>query len=95
MGEAARVEPEARGEEGNQMTDAQLITLCVAIIMPLSLLLYSNSRITDTKETLRAEMQVVKGEILVMLTRIENKIDHIAEMQASHSERLDKLEKQG
>jgi hypothetical protein len=38
------------------MTDAQLLTLVIAIVVPLSLLLYSNSRVTDTKETLRAEI---------------------------------------
>jgi hypothetical protein len=38
------------------MTDAQLLTLAIVIIVPLSLLLYSNSRITYTKDTLRAEI---------------------------------------
>ena len=45
------------------MTDQQLITLAIAIIFPLSMLLYSNSRISDTKETLRSEMQGVRTEI--------------------------------
>jgi hypothetical protein len=39
------------------MTDAQMMTLALAIIIPLSLLLYSNSRITEAKETLRAEIR--------------------------------------
>ena len=39
------------------MTDAQMMTLALAVIIPLSLLIYSNSRITDTKETLRAEIR--------------------------------------
>jgi hypothetical protein len=39
------------------MTDPQLVTLAFAIIIPLSLLLYSNGRITEAKETLRAEMR--------------------------------------
>jgi hypothetical protein len=33
-----------------------MMTLALAIIIPLSLLLYSNSRISEAKETLRAEM---------------------------------------
>ena len=37
------------------MTESQLMTLAMAVILPLSLLIYSNSRITDAKETLRAE----------------------------------------
>ena len=43
------------GEGDNEaMTDAQMMALALAIIIPLSLLLYSNSRITEAKETLRA-----------------------------------------
>ena len=38
------------------MTDAQAVTLALAVIIPLSLLIYSNSRITEAKETLRAEL---------------------------------------
>lgn len=38
------------------MTDVQLMTLAVAFIVPLSMLIYSNSRITEAKETLRAEI---------------------------------------
>jgi hypothetical protein len=88
------------------MTDTQLLTLCLAIIMPLSMLLYSNSRIGEAKETLRAEIKTLGGELRTdsiqlradlnaTLVRIENKIDHIAETQAVHSERLDRLEKNG
>ncbi|HEY7391368.1 MAG TPA: hypothetical protein VH640_22830 [Bryobacteraceae bacterium] len=39
------------------MTDVQLLTLAIAVIVPLSLLIYSNSRITEAKETLRAEIR--------------------------------------
>jgi hypothetical protein len=76
------------------MTDSQLLALAVAIIFPLSMLLYSNSRITGAKETLRAEIQTLRadmstgfarlqGEINLVLQRIENKLDHYAETQAS------------
>jgi hypothetical protein len=67
------------------MTDAQLLTLAIAIILPLSMLLYSNSRITDTKETLRAEigeskhalrteMEKLRAETAAGFARIENAI---------------------
>jgi cell division protein FtsL len=63
------------------MTDQQLLTLALAIIVPLSMLLYSNSRITDVrgsvtdaKETLRAEMQTLRTD-----------------MQKNHAELLAKL----
>jgi hypothetical protein len=75
------------------MTDAQLLTLCVAIIMPLSLLLYSNSRINEAKETLCAEFKTLgaelradsiqlRADLTAALTRIENKLDRYAETQA-------------
>lgn len=38
------------------MTDAQMMTLALAVIVPLSMLIYSNSRINEAKETLRAEI---------------------------------------
>ncbi len=37
------------------MTDIQMF-----VLLPLSMLLYSNSKITDTKETLRAEIAAAK-----------------------------------
>jgi len=39
-----------------------------------------------------AALKVQSAELNAALIRIENKIDHVAEMVASHSERLDKLE---
>jgi hypothetical protein len=45
------------------MTDTQLLTLALAIIIPLSLLLYSNTRITEAKETLRAEIKLGATEL--------------------------------
>ena len=39
------------------------MTLALAIIIPLSLLIYSNSRITEAKETLRAEMKALRTEL--------------------------------
>jgi len=60
------------------MTDAQLLTLVIAIVLPLSMLLYSNSRITDAKETLRAEIgetrQTLRAEMAAGFARIENAI---------------------
>ncbi len=68
------------------------------------MLIYSNSRITEAKETLRAEMQTLRADfrstmneglssVNLTLQRIENKLDHYAEIQASHAERIDRLEK--
>jgi hypothetical protein len=59
------------------MTDTQMMTLAAALLVPLSLLFLSNSRVTDAKETLRAdiqtlrtEMQAKHGEVLAALERI-------------------------
>ncbi len=38
------------------MSDQQIMTLALSILIPLSVLIYSNSRISDVKEVLRAEM---------------------------------------
>jgi hypothetical protein len=56
------------------MTDAQLITLEVAIVLPLSMLIYSNSRITEAKETLRAEMQMGFESIRHAIENLEAKL---------------------
>jgi len=57
------------------MTDAQMMTLALAVIIPLSMLIYSNSRITEAKETLRAEIRaetaVLKAEIAGIMAGIE------------------------
>ena len=59
------------------MTDAQMMTLALAVIIPIpfSMLMYSNSRITEAKETLRAEIRAetaeLKGEIRGILAGIE------------------------
>ncbi|MGA3235632.1 MAG: hypothetical protein ABSG03_04985 [Bryobacteraceae bacterium] len=66
------------------MTDAQLLTLAIAIIVPLSLLLYSNSRITDTKETLRAEIGETKQTLRAEIG--ETKQTLRAEMEALRAE---------
>ena len=38
------------------VTDTQLLTLALVVIVPISMLIHSNSRITESKETLRAEI---------------------------------------
>jgi hypothetical protein len=57
------------------MTDPQMMTLALAIIIPLSLLLYSNSRITEAKETLWAEMATGNNRI----TEVNNRITDVKE----------------
>lgn len=58
-----------------------MMTLALAVIIPLSLLIYSNSRITEAKETLRAEIGALRtemekkhSEILASLERIAGQV---------------------
>lgn len=63
------------------VTDAQILTICLSLAIPLAMLMYSNSRITEAKETLRAEMALG-------FERLSNKIDHLAGEVATLKELL-------
>ncbi len=56
------------------MTDSQMVTLALAVVIPLSMLVYSISRITEAKETLRAEIQVMRADLGASLSRISSEI---------------------
>jgi hypothetical protein len=60
------------------MTDIQILTIAIAIIFPVAALLYSNSRVSDVrnsvgeaKETLRAEIGELRVEMRAGFDRIE------------------------
>jgi hypothetical protein len=55
--------PLRTGRRKNKVTDQQLLTLALAIVIPLSMLIYSNSRISEAKETLRAETAKLGAEL--------------------------------
>jgi hypothetical protein len=65
------------------MTDLQILTVGLTVLLPLTALIYSNSRITEAKETLRAEMQTLRVEMNAGFQRLENKIDHLADEVAA------------
>ena len=54
------------------MTDQQIIAIAIAIAIPAASVIYSNSRITDAKETLRAELQTLRTEMQRGFERIEH-----------------------
>ena len=56
------------------MTDAQMMTLALAVVIPLSMLIYSNSRITEAKETLKAQMEVGFERISSEIKSLEAKL---------------------
>jgi hypothetical protein len=78
------------------MTDLQLITLAVAIVFPLSMLLYSNSRISDAKETLRADIQreilQLRLDFTERFNSIDRKLDELLRLVADHEQRITRLE---
>jgi hypothetical protein len=45
------------------MNAAQILTIAIAAGFPVSMLIYSNSRPTEAKGTLRAEMQAMRAEM--------------------------------
>ncbi len=59
------------------MTDAQLMTLALAIVIPLSPPIYSNSRITEVEETLRADIQALRMEIRAGLEKMSGEIREV------------------
>lgn len=61
----------------DRMTDSQLLTLAIAPVIPISLLLYSNSRITDTKEILRAEMGTFRAEMQAGFQRMDQRMEQM------------------
>lgn len=58
-----------------------VLPICLSIVIPISMLIYSNSRISDAKETLRAEMALG-------FERLGNKLDHLAGEAATLKELL-------
>ena len=65
------------------MTDAQVLTIALAFIVPVSMLLYSNSRITEAKETVRADIAALRAELLRQFERLEAKLA-IHELEHHH-----------
>lgn len=54
----------------------------MAVLLPLSMLIYSNTRITDAKDILRSEMRTLETRMDARFDRLEAKIDsHIEHME--------------
>jgi hypothetical protein len=77
------------------MTDLQLVTLVITLLAIFGAM-YGNRKSTeDMRDVLRAEWKAGVAEIRADLKLIDNKLDHVVQTQARHSERLDHLEKKG
>ena len=80
-----------------------MMTLALAIVFPLSMLIYSNSRITEAKETLRAEIAVLRSDLLKEMVQLEGrlesrfnsmdrKLDELLRIVGDHDTRITRLE---
>lgn len=60
------------------MTDIQILTLALSVTLPILLaltaLIHSNSRISDAKETLRAEIGEAKNALRLDIERVLSEI---------------------
>ena len=45
------------------MTDIQILTIAIAIIIPVSSLIYSNSRISDVRDSLNKRIDDLRAEM--------------------------------
>ncbi len=77
------------------MTDLQLPALVITLLAIFGAMYGNRKGVEDMRDVLRAEFRASMTEVTAHLTRIENKLDHYAETQASHSERIERLEKRG
>lgn len=80
-----------------------MMTMALAIIIPLSMLIYSNSRITEAKETLRAEMAHMKSDLALTMEKrfnavdarldsMDRKLDEILRILGDHETRITRPE---
>jgi hypothetical protein len=71
------------------MTDQQLLTLALAVVIPLSLLIYSNSRITEAKETLRAETAKLGTELRAEIAAVRHELELLRRDMNAGFERIE------
>jgi hypothetical protein len=62
------------------MTDSQVMTLALSIVIPVSLMLYSNSRVSDIRNDLK-ELEKRLNE------KIDNAFEHMKLLLELHVER--------
>jgi hypothetical protein len=76
----------------------QLLTLVVTLLAIFGAMIGTRKSTEDMRDVLRAEFKANLTEtmapIYLTLQRIENKLDHMAEVQAGHSEAIARLKGQ-
>ncbi len=74
------------------MSDIQLLTIIITLAAIFGAMYGNRKSVEDMRDVLRAEAGHQGAELKAILLRIENKVDHMAETQADHRERLARLE---
>ena len=54
-----------------------------------------HAMVAGLRQPVRADIAELRGELKLDILRIENKVDHYAETQASHSEEIGRLKGRG
>ena len=58
------------------MTDLQILTIAISIVIPVSLMIYSNSRITDVRTQISALQTEMRQSINDLEKHVDEKIDN-------------------
>ena len=58
-----------------QLTDAQVMTLALSVVIPLSMLIHSNHRITDTRDSLGKRIDDLKGSLEKDMASLQGSVE--------------------
>jgi len=73
-------------DTGSVVTDTQILTLAIAMVVPLALLLLSNSRLTDLRTSLHGEIEITRTSLQTSIAEAKETLR--AEMLARHNEQM-------
>jgi hypothetical protein len=75
------------------MTDIQLLTIAIAVIIPISSLIYSNSRIADVRESLNKRIDDFRAEVNHRFEEMDRRFDNLQGLLESIMGKLDELDR--
>jgi hypothetical protein len=74
------------------MSDLQLLTIVITLLAIFLAAFFNRKSVEDMRDVLRAEMKTqmieFKAENTLQFTAINNKLDHLLDVVAGHSEKL-------
>lgn len=71
------------------MTDAQMITIAVAVLVVFAGTIYNNSRITDLRDSVNRR---IDDNTKIVLERMQRMEDNLTRIVGDHETRIHKLE---